>query len=128
SIIWNGHKYKMSGIFPLELKMNKKPAGHGYTILKADKENPFFEVGEEIRGHEFHYSSPIHKEMYIDNCMAVTRGNGIDGRRDGLVYKNCYAGYTHIHASGNEKWAPAFISIAIEYKKESKDVNFKIAV
>ena len=51
-----------------------------------------------------------------DLTMAMKRGVGFVGRRDGLVYKNVLALYTHIHAVGTPEWAPALIARAREFK------------
>ena len=50
----------MTGILPLTFDFFKRPQGHGYTIFKVELENPYFEVGTEVRGHEFHYSKLSH--------------------------------------------------------------------
>jgi cobyrinic acid a,c-diamide synthase len=34
------------------------------------------------------------------------------GRVDGIIYKNVFASYTHIHASGVPTWAQSFVSLA----------------
>ena len=41
--------YAMVGFFPLVFDLHKRPQGHGYTIVSVDHENPFFEVGTEIK-------------------------------------------------------------------------------
>ncbi len=42
----------------------------------------------------------------------VTRGNGVDGHHDGLIYKNVLAGYAHLHALGAPDWAEGFVKAA----------------
>jgi cobyrinic acid a,c-diamide synthase len=44
--------------------------------------------------------------------MKVTRGTGLGGGRDGLVFKNTLACYTHIHADGVVTWAEALVNRA----------------
>jgi cobyrinic acid a,c-diamide synthase len=118
----------MTGLLAIDLEMKKKPAGHGYTTLKVSKENPYFETGTEIIGHEFHYSSPIELDESIPFCMDVETGTGISNKKDGLLFKNCFAGYTHIHADGVKNWAPLFIKAASKYNEEKTSENFKIAI
>ena len=55
-LILEGKSYPMVGILPVAFDFFKRPQGHGYTIIKVEGENPYYEVGSEIRGHEFHYS------------------------------------------------------------------------
>jgi cobyrinic acid a,c-diamide synthase len=47
----------------------------------------------------------------------MKRGVGIDKDRDGILYKNVLATYTHIHAIGTPGWAGALIRRATLFKK-----------
>jgi cobyrinic acid a,c-diamide synthase len=47
----------------------------------------------------------------------MKRGVGIDKDRDGIVYKNVLATYTHVHAVGTPEWAPALVRRATHFKK-----------
>ena len=119
SVILNDKSYKMANVFPVEYSFSKKPAGHGYTILKVENKNPYFEVGTEIRGHEFHYSMASKWSGNDDDLVfKMKRGVGFHSKRDGLCYKNVLALYTHIHALGTPQWATAIIRKAVGYKKQ----------
>ncbi|OGU13650.1 MAG: hypothetical protein A2X61_02030 [Ignavibacteria bacterium GWB2_35_12] len=130
SIEYNGSTFPMAGVFPIKIKLEKEPQGHGYMIVKVDKPNPFFEVGTEIKGHEFHYSHVItqhstlntqHPKLNtqhptlntqhskIQTCLSVQRGKGTIDGRDGLFYKNVFASYLHIHALGCPQWVEGVI-------------------
>jgi cobyrinic acid a,c-diamide synthase len=50
----------------------------------------------------------------------VTRGGGINGTGDGLVYKNVLGVYTHLHALGTPQWAKAMVKKAMEYRKQKQ--------
>jgi cobyrinic acid a,c-diamide synthase len=108
----------MVGILPLTFDFYKRPQGHGYTIVKVEKENPYYDIGSEIRGHEFHYSrvSKLDRQK-ADLVFRMERGTGIEKDRDGILYKNVLATYTHIHALGTPGWANALIRNAINFKK-----------
>jgi cobyrinic acid a,c-diamide synthase len=107
--------YPMTGLFPIDLRMHGKPVGHGYTSLRVDGPNPFYEAGVSIRGHEFHYSGPSEGLEEVESCMTVETGVGVGGGRDGLVHRNTLACYTHVHADGVEDWASAMVSRAADY-------------
>jgi cobyrinic acid a,c-diamide synthase len=47
----------------------------------------------------------------------MQRGFGIDGKSDGIIYKNVVAAYTHIHALATPEWAPAMVRKAREHQK-----------
>lgn len=119
AIIVDKERYPMTGIFPVEFEMKKKPQAHGYTVVEADLVNPFYPVGTELRGHEFHYSAVtgIAENESIFMAFKMKRGHGIMDRRDGLCYKNVLATYTHIHALGAPQWVAGFINKAKEYNK-----------
>ena len=110
-------RYPMVNALPLSFEMDKKPQGHGYTLLEVDLQNPYFPVGEILRGHEFHYSKPrLDKSVKIPYVFKVKRGRGLDGRHDGLYIKNLLATYTHLHAGGNRLWGKQLIQTASYFK------------
>ncbi len=106
-------QYPMVQALPITFEMDRKPQGHGYTLLKVNRENPYFSVGEILKGHEFHYSRPrISRSKEIQCVFKVQRGHGLDGRNDGLYRNNLLATYTHLHASGNRLWGERFVQTA----------------
>lgn len=115
-----GEKFPMVGIFPYDFVMGKQPQGHGYTILEVTQANPFFPTGTILKGHEFHYSRIQPEPGPQENLVfAVTRGAGLGGQREGLVYQNVLATYTHLHALGSPHWAPALVRRARKYRQAS---------
>ena len=123
SLFANEKTYPMVGALPIKFVLEKKPQGHGYTILEVMRQNPYYQVGEVIRGHEFHYSKAvITREGEVNFVFKVTRGHGVDGRRDGLSKKNLLATYTHIHAAGNPRWAKSFFRSALAYQQRKNEI------
>lgn len=121
SLIVDGKPYPMVGAIPLTFVLEKKPQGHGYTILEVVGQNPYYPLGEILRGHEFHYSRPIIDESKKTTLVfKVQRGRGLDGQRDGLCHKNLLATYTHLHAAGNPLWGKRFFKRALDFKKLKK--------
>jgi cobyrinic acid a,c-diamide synthase len=119
SLTYEGTRHEMAGVLPVDYGFQDRPRGHGYTVLEAIGENPFFEVGETLRGHEFHYTHLLSPEPPARGDLVfafrVHRGYGFDGSFDGLVQGNVLASYTHIHALGVESWAPSLIRAANRY-------------
>jgi len=111
SIAYNGKRGEMVGALPCDVEMAGKPQGHGYTSANVVEANPFFPVGAQIRGHEFH-NSRVANLSDATFAYHLTRGHGIDGARDGIVYKNVLAAYTHLHALATPEWAKAMIAKA----------------
>ena len=116
-----GDVYPMADVLPLTLDLSPRPQGHGYTIVHADKENPYFEIGMELRGHEFHYSRVLKWQGTDDDLVfAMKRGSGVIQQRDGIVYKNVLATYTHLHALGTPVWAEALVRNAAVRRAKQK--------
>ncbi|MDI6796313.1 MAG: cobyrinate a,c-diamide synthase [Desulfatibacillaceae bacterium] len=117
-LILDSGVYPMAGVIPATVGVEKRPVGHGYTVVKADAENPFYSTGEKIKGHEFHYSRILSlDESEIKTVFAVTRGRGAWQGRDGLCIHNVLATYMHIHALGTPSWAPALVRRAMAFQK-----------
>jgi cobyrinic acid a,c-diamide synthase len=117
--------YPMAGVFPFGIALGPKPQGHGYTVMECVNDNPFFKPGSVVRGHEFHYSR-ITENLDPDSypfVFKLKKGHGIVAGRDGICYKNALAGYSHIHAVGNESWADAMIAAAQCYKSNKFGIS-----
>ena len=127
TLITGKKSYPMAGVLPVVFGLSGRPQGHGYTIIKVKRENPYFKVGTELRGHEFHYSKVLEwKGDDNDLVFCMKRGRGLINKSDGLCYKNVLATYTHLHALGTPEWAEAMVSNAISCQKsKSKGEHLK---
>ncbi len=104
--------HEMVGALPFDVEQTAKPQGHGYVTARVDGENPFLSFGVELRGHEFHYSKIGQGLGAVRTVLALDRGVGVGGGRDGVVRGGVVAGYTHVHALGAPEWAPALVRAA----------------
>jgi cobyrinic acid a,c-diamide synthase len=117
-LILDSGVYPMAGVIPATVGVENRPVGHGYTVMEADEDNPFYKTGEKIKGHEFHYSRILSlDEAQIKTVFAVQRGRGAWQGRDGLCIHSVLATYMHIHALGTPSWAPALVRRAIAFQK-----------
>ena len=113
---FQGQTYAMAGVLPVDFGFQDKPQGHGYAVLDAVASNPFYAVGDSLRGHEFHYTHmQATSAQELSFAFRVRRGHGFDGERDGVCYRNVLACYTHVHALGTEQWAPALVGAAVRF-------------
>lgn len=117
-IVWRTRSAEMVGALPCHIELTGQPQGHGYVMGKIVVRNPFLPVDTTIRGHEFHNSCLVNWTGDLPSAYHLTRGNGIGGGRDGIVYRNVLASYTHLHAGGSPGWAKGLVARA--YRK----VNF----
>ncbi len=108
----DGRRHPMAGVLPIEVEMQPKPAGHGYTRLIVDAPNPFFADGTVLEGHEFHYSHVVKDTAGLPTACAVVRGTGCLPGRDGVLVNHTFASYTHLHALATPQWAPGLVSAA----------------
>jgi cobyrinic acid a,c-diamide synthase len=119
SLVLDGVTYPMVGLLPVVFGFSKRPQGHGYTIFEVEKPNPYFRPGTQVRGHEFHYSNVLSWQgKSEDLAFRMVRGGGLDGKGDGLCYKNTLATYSHIHALGTPSWAEAMVQASALYRKK----------
>jgi cobyrinic acid a,c-diamide synthase len=114
--------YPMAGVLPASFGLEKRPQGHGYTVLAVERDNPFFPKGTILNGHEFHYCRVLSCGAGGERmAFRVKRGTGLDGRHDGLIGRNVLAGFTHLHALGTPLWAEAMIVSARRYREGRAD-------
>ncbi|MDI6817320.1 MAG: hydrogenobyrinic acid a,c-diamide synthase (glutamine-hydrolyzing) [Actinomycetota bacterium] len=105
---WDGISREMVGALPCDILMHEKPRGHGYMIMEAIGAGGWFEPGAKMRAHEFHYSEVVDLRN-AEFGYNLTRGKGLDGKHDGIIYKNVFASYAHLHSSGSSAWARGFV-------------------
>ena len=114
--------FEMAGVLPAVFGFSKRPQGHGYTIVRVEKKNPFYAPGQTLLGHEFHYSSvKAWGGEHADLAFSMERGTGFVDGMDGVCIKNVLATYTHIHALGTPQWARAMVDQALKYKTAHPD-------
>jgi cobyrinic acid a,c-diamide synthase len=111
SIVIDGLEFPLAGVFPVRFGMSGKPQAHGYSVFRVVKDNAFYQVGEEVKGHEFRYSTVLDWRGGDDQlALNMIRGTGFVDGQDGLVYNNVLALYTHVHADGTPQWAERFVA------------------
>ena len=114
----DGSTYPMAGVLDLVVEQNPRPMGHGYEVAIVDRDNPFFESGFRLAGHEFHYSQVVGGDDRERTVLGVERGTGVGGGRDGIVNGRVWASYLHLHALATPGWADGFLRLASEFAAE----------
>jgi cobyrinic acid a,c-diamide synthase len=106
--------YRLSGVLPAYAEMKSHVQALGYIQGKS-RENPsFLPPLQSITGHEFHYSRviPDHDAQF---AFRLTRGKGIDAKKDGLTSGNVLGTYTHAY------FTDAFVKQFIDAAKHFSD-------
>lgn len=114
---WDDREGEMVGVIPGDTVMHAKPQGRGYVRLLETTAAPWpltppGPMSTEIPAHEFHYSSLENLPSGLAYAYEVRRGQGIDGRHDGIVHKNLLACYCHMRNLAGNRWAERFVAFA----------------
>ncbi|VAW91148.1 Protein similar to cobyrinic acid a,c-diamide synthetase clustered with dissimilatory sulfite reductase [hydrothermal vent metagenome] len=121
SIQWNEAQTEMVGAIPADCKMHKRPQGRGYVQLQETKNAiwPDKMADNIIPAHEFHYSSLYNIDPNLKYAYNVKRGTGINGKNDGLIYKNLLANYTHLRDTSQHHWTHRFVQFVSQTKQNT---------
>lgn len=120
SIAWSGQQCEMVGAIPADCVMCDRPQGRGYVQLRETGKGPWALHPPEgalgtFPAHEFHYARLVNYETF-DYAYEVLRGQGIDGRYDGIVWKNTLAGFSHLRDVQQNHWAQRFVSFVRQHR------------
>jgi cobyrinic acid a,c-diamide synthase len=111
SLTWGETQCRMVGAIAADAVMHDKPQGRGYVRLRGTSAHPWADMaGVEIPAHEFHYSGLSNCDPGLHFAFDVERGHGVDGRHDGIVYKNLLASYSHMRDTGRNRWTARFLA------------------
>jgi cobyrinic acid a,c-diamide synthase len=102
----------MCGVLGADVAMHERPQGRGYVRLRESEAFPWSGApnrSRDINAHEFHHSAIMSPDPAWTFGYEVLRGTGIDGRHDGIVYKNLLAAYSHLRDVGGNGWTGRFV-------------------
>ena len=122
SLTWGDRTCRMAGVIGADVVMHGKPQGRGYVRLRETGAGPWPMPeggGGTIAAHEFHYSSLTGLAADTRFAYRVERGTGVDGRHDGIVYRNLVASYTHLRDVAGNRWTRRFVEFVRACKGES---------
>ena len=121
SLRWGERRCEMVGVIPADTVMHDRPMGRGYVRLQETGRGPWpsSTAGTEVRAHEFHYSSLENVDTKLNFAYEVLRGSGVDGRHDGIVYKNLLACYTHMRHLKSNPWADRFVQFVNQCRRHN---------
>ncbi len=111
TISWHGERREMVGAMPYDAVMHAKPQGRGLVRLQETGAGPWPNTAQaRFRAHEFHYASLENGPADAVYAYRVLRGQGIDGRHDGIVIGNLLANFCHLRDTNMNHWAERFVT------------------
>ena len=117
SIKFNNKTTKMVGAINGKVILHSKPIGRGYVELAENSRHPWPISNETIRAHEFHYSKISLNSKFNSFAYKVKRGYGINGKYDGVLYKNLLATYSHLRDTNQSMWIKSYLQFIKSNKK-----------
>jgi cobyrinic acid a,c-diamide synthase len=106
-----GTVYEMAGVLEGRSKMTGGLSRFGYVTLTAKEDNLLCRKGDQINGHEFHYSDSDEAGESFEGAKPSGKvWNCIHGK------KTIFAGYPHLHLWGNPSFGESFIRECQNYK------------
>ena len=120
-IRWGDASHRMVGVLPADVVMHDKPQGRGYVRLRDTGAHPWppGDAPQEFSAHEFHYSTLENVAPDLTFAYEMVRGAGIDGRHDGIVYRNLVASYVHLRDVDGYHWTRRFLDFVRQRRARS---------
>ena len=110
----DGRQFPMVGAIPVVSSMEGRRLHLGYREVEACADGPILMAGEQVRGHEFHWSvlqSPPGEES------AAYRVVNQDGRPEGFRKGSVWASYIHVHLGSRPGLAKRFLDTCAAAKR-----------
>ncbi|CAI8006807.1 Cobyrinate a,c-diamide synthase, partial [Geodia barretti] len=103
---FDGRAHSMAGLLPAVSAMSQSRLSLGYREVEARADGPLLSKGQQVRGHEFHWST---LEEPPDEGESVYRVVNQGGRPDGFQSGSVWATYVHVHLGSAQGLASRFI-------------------
>ena len=98
--------YPMAGLIPAVSAMSQSRLSLGYREVEARADGPLLSAGQQVRGHEFHWST---LEQPPQDGESVYRVVNQGGRPDGFRAGSVWATYVHVHLGSAPGLAHRFV-------------------
>lgn len=112
----------MAGIIPAATSMQERPAGRGLVEFTPNSGHPWNPTAarHSVKAHEFHYSTLVDARVPLDFAYRMLRGQGVDGRSDGIIVGNTLATYVHQRHTQSNPWITQFVSFIRRCKEGTR--------
>ncbi len=110
-----GEEYPMVGLLPGRSRLTARLT-LGYRVVTAQHDSLLLRHGEEVRGHEFHYSEWAGRPADAPPAYRITGRQGGDERDEGYACANLLASYVHLHFSARPELAGRFVEACRDWQ------------
>ena len=107
-----GIRHEMVGALPGHAIMQTRRSRLGYVQVRAERDTLLLGAGEEVRGHEFHYSTWEDVPHDLPRAYTVQGRHEEASRPEGFAHGNLLASYIHLHFWSNPDLARRFVARA----------------
>ncbi|WNS46549.1 cobyrinate a,c-diamide synthase [Paenibacillus sp. MMS20-IR301] len=114
-----GVVHTMAGIIPAHTVMQERRAALGYREVTALQDNLLLKQGEQLRGHEFHYSVMDYLPGEARTFVYESKGRG-GTRPEGYINSsgNVMAAYAHVHLASHLPAAGRLVAACRAYHEQ----------
>ena len=103
---FDGETHPMAGLLPAVSSMSQSRLSLGYREVEARADGPLLASGQQVRGHEFHWSTLEQPPAEDESVYRVVNQGG---RPDGFRAGSVWATYVHVHMGSDPGLAPRFV-------------------
>ena len=107
---WQGRRFTMTGCLPIATRMLPRRRSLGYRQVTLARQTVLGDVGEVMRGHEFHYSELTGPSEPIDRAYRIADRDGQGEALEGYVAGNTLGSYVHLHFGSRPAAAEHFVA------------------
>ncbi len=108
----HGKKHEMAGILGGYSQMTKR-VKLGYRTVTALANSPILMQGEQVRGHEFHYSTWENRPEQLPFAYHIQSRTGGEPTPVGVQYGSVWASYIHLHFLTQPAMATRFVQFCL---------------
>lgn len=117
-----GKQYPLVGLIAANCLMEQRLQTVGYVEATAMVDSVLCQVGETLRGHEFHFSrmEPAASAQASQPAFQITKNRTGLSAPGGFAGPNLVASYLHIHFAGNLAAARRFVEQCADYRNPAR--------
>ncbi len=117
---FDGNVHETVGVVPAVTVMQQKLQRVGYVTATAQRDTILGVLGEELRGHEFHFSTMEPTVEEFPWAFSFLGGRMPKAHLGGYAKDNILASYLHLNFAGSEGAAEYFVQHAATYRKQKE--------